>query len=156
MDAPDRPSPIADARFVREVDADARAVAGVRNQFAQWIRSHLVLDEERVSDIVLAVNEALANSAEFAYVTMAEPGTVSVEAVHSAVTGSLVVVIADHGVWYDEDPTQRSRTRGRGISLMETLSDDVTFERLADGTRVRLLFADCAAVPKLPGALSEA
>mgnify|MGYP000850503227 CR=1 FL=1 len=42
------------------------------------------------------VNEALANSAEFAYVTMAEPGTVSVEAVHSAVTGSLVVVIADH------------------------------------------------------------
>ena len=72
MDAPDRPSPITDARFVREVDADARAVAGVRNQFAQWIRSHLVLDEERVSDIVLAVNEALANSAEFAYVTLPE------------------------------------------------------------------------------------
>ena len=97
--------------------------------------------------------KALANSAEFAYVTMVF-GTVSVEAVHSAVTGSLVVVIADHGVWYDEDPTERSHARGRGISLMETLSDDVTFERLADGTRVRLLFADCAAVPKLPGALS--
>ena len=156
MDAPDRPSRGADARFVRVVNADAYAVAGVRNEFAQWIRSHLALDEERVSDIVLAVNEALANSAEFAYVTMPEPGTVSVEAVHSAVTGSLVVVIADRGVWYDEDPTERSRTRGRGISLMEALSDDATIERLTDGTRVRLLFADCAAVPNLPGALSEA
>ena len=156
MDAPDPHSYSTDARFVRVVEADARAVAGVRVEFGQWIRTHLTLSAERLSDIVLAVNEALANAAEFAYVSLPESGTVSIEAVHSTGTASLVVVVADHGVWYDEDPTERSRTRGRGIPLMEALSDDATIERRSDGTRVRLLFADCAAVPNRPGAMSEA
>ena len=156
MDAPDPHSDSTDARFVRVVEADARAVAGVRVEFGQWIRTHLALSPERLSDIVLAVNEALANAAEFAYVSLPESGTVSIEAVHSTGTASLVVVVADHGVWYDEDPTERSRTRGRGIPLMEALSDDATIERRSDGTRVRLLFADCAAVPNRPGAMSEA
>ncbi len=156
MDAPDRPSAVADVRFVRVVRADARAVAGVRNEFCRWIRTHLALDDERVSDMVLAVIEALANAAEFAYLTVPEPGAVSIEAVHSAVTASLAVTVSDSGVWYDADRTVRSRHRGRGISLMEALSDDATIERLPDGTRVRLLFADCAAVPDRPGAMSEA
>ena len=156
MDAPDQPSAVADVRFVRVVRADARAVAGVRNEFGKWVRTHLALDEERVSDVVLAVNEALTNSAEFAYVSSPEPGIVAIEAVHSAATASLAVLVSDRGVWYDEDTTVRSRHRGRGISLMEALSDETTIDRLPDGTQVRLLFADCAAVPHRPGAMSEA
>ena len=121
MDAPDRPSRGADARFVRVVNADAYAVAGVRNEFAQWIRSHLALDEERVSDIVLAVNEALANSAEFAYVTLPEPGTVSIEAVHSPITASLVVVVSDNAeipMRVDERFHERDRVLHRHLRTL--------------------------------------
>ena len=91
----------------------------------------MALDEERISDIVLAVNEALANAAEFAYRTFPEAGTVSIEARHGA--ARLVVEVSDNGVWYDEDPV-RSRTRGRGIPLMKTLSDGATIERRPEGT----------------------
>jgi anti-sigma regulatory factor (Ser/Thr protein kinase) len=156
MVSPTRHAGPADAKFVRIVEADARAVAGVRNEFGQWIRAHLALDEERISDVVLAVNEALANAAEFAYVTFPAAGTVSIEAHHSAGAASLVVVVSDRGAWYDEDPTERSRTRGRGIPLMQALSDSATIESRPEGTRVRLRFDDCAAVPNRSGAMSEA
>ncbi len=155
MNVPTRQADTADAQFVRVVAAEARTVASVRNEFGQWIRAQLALDEERISDIVLAVNEALANSAEFAYRTFPEAGTVSIEAQHSATTGSLIVVVSDRGVWYDEDPI-RSRTRGRGIPLMHTLSDRATIERRPDGTRVHLRFDNCAAMTDHPGAMSDA
>jgi anti-sigma regulatory factor (Ser/Thr protein kinase) len=156
MDSPIRHADSADAQFARVVEADPRAVAGLRNEFGQWIRAYLALEDERVSDVVLAVNEALANAAEFAYVTAPEAGTVSIEAHHSPGAARLVVVVSDRGVWYDEKPTERSRNRGRGIPLMHALSDGATIESRPEGTRVRLRFDDCAAVPNRPGAMSEA
>jgi serine/threonine-protein kinase RsbW len=155
MNGPSRHADTAEAQFVRVVAAEARTVSTVRNEFGRWIRAQLALDEERVSDIVLAVNEALANAAEFAYRTFPDAGTVSIEAQHSGATGSLVVVVSDHGVWYDEDPV-RSRTRGRGIPLMRALSDGATIERKPDGTRVRLRFDNCSAVADRPGAMTDA
>jgi len=145
----------ASAQFTRVVVADAGTVADVRSEFSQWIRAQFALDEERVSDIVLAVNEALANAAEFAYITLPEAGTVSIDASHSAITGSLLVVVADRGMWLAEDPV-RSRTRGRGIPLMRTLSDGARIDRMPDGTTVQLRFDNCTAVPDRPGAMSDA
>jgi serine/threonine-protein kinase RsbW len=79
----------------------------------------LALDEERMSDVVLAVNEALANAAEFAYITFPESGTVAIEAMHSAAAASLVVVVvSDRGVWHHVEAAQRNHSRGRGIPLM--------------------------------------
>ena len=153
MNSPTRRADTADAHFLRVVAADARTVSTVRNEFGRWIRASLALDDERISDIVLAVNEALANSAEFAYRTFPEAGTVSIEARHG--NASLVVEVSDNGVWYDEDPV-RSRTRGRGIPLMKALSDGATIERRPDGTRVRLRFDNCAAAADRPGAMSDA
>lgn len=145
MNSPTRRANTADAQFVRVVAAEPRTVATVRSEFTQWIRTHLSLDEERVSDIVLAVNEALANAAEFAYRDFPEAGTIAIEARHRADTGTLTVSTADRGVWLAEDPV-RSRTRGRGIPLMRMLSDDVTIDRGSAGTRVRLRFDHCAAL----------
>ena len=153
MNGPTRRADTADAQFVRVVAADARTVSSVRNEFGRWVRAEMALDEERISDIVLAVNEALANAAEFAYRTFPEAGTVSIEARHGA--ARLVVEVSDNGVWYDEDPV-RSRTRGRGIPLMKALSDGATIERTPEGTRVRLRFDNCAAAANRPGAMSEA
>ena len=153
MNGPTRRADTADAQFVRVVAADARTVSSVRNEFGRWVRAEMALDEERISDIVLAVNEALANSAEFAYRTFPKAGTVSLEARHGA--ASLVVEVSDNGVWYDEDPV-RSRTRGRGIPLMKALSDGATIERRPDGTLVRLRFDDCGAAADRPGAMSDA
>jgi serine/threonine-protein kinase RsbW len=153
MNGPTRRADTADAQFVRVVAADARTVSSVRNEFGRWVRAEMALDEERISDIVLAVNEALANAAEFAYRTFPEAGTVSIEARHGA--ARLVVEVSDNGVWYDEDPV-RSRTRGRGIPLMRALSDGATIERKPDGTRVRLRFDNCSAVADRPGAMTDA
>jgi serine/threonine-protein kinase RsbW len=156
MDTPGRSIDAAGADFVRVVVADARTVGRVRSEFAQWLRGHFALGEERTSDVVLAVNEALANAAEFAYAGVTEPGTVAIEAHHSVASARLVVVVTDHGAWHDEDTSQRSHTRGRGIPLMRALSDVATIEPSPGGTRVALRFDDCAAVSDRPGAMSDA
>lgn len=145
MNSPTRQADIADAQFIRVLTAEARAVGSTRNEFAQWVRAHLALDEERISDIVLAVNEALSNAVEFAYLDIPDGGTVAIEARHRAGVGSLTVTVADRGVWLPEDPV-RSRNRGRGIPLMRMLADDTTIESTDAGTRVQLRFDRCAAV----------
>jgi len=131
-------------------------VADIRTEFAQWLRDHLVVSPERLSDIVLAVNEALANSAEYAYRSCEEVGTVSIEATHDSTTASLTVVMTDRGSWNDDNSDPRSHTRGRGIPLMYALSDSAVIQRLSDGTEVRLRFDDCPAGANRSDALTEA
>ena len=45
------------------VTADPELAALVREDFAAWLRTHLLLDPEKSSDVLLAVYEALANAA---------------------------------------------------------------------------------------------
>ena len=155
MDGSAQPTDAVNARYLRVGRADGHTVAQIRNEFASWLRHHLSLTDERRSDIVLAVNEALSNSAEFAYVDKPEIGTISLDVRHDVGTETLTVLIADHGVWYDGEPPPRHNTRGRGIPLMHTLSDEATIERLPEGTRVRMRFEGCAGIP-VPDAMSEA
>lgn len=145
----------ADTRYSRVGVADARTVARIRNEFGRWLRTHLTLTEEQYSDVVLAVNEALTNSAEFAYRTFPEAGTVSIDAQYSSATGSLTVVVVDYGAWNEGDPPHRSHTRGRGIQLMRALADLAVIERGSEGTVVQMRFDHCAAVSD-SSALSEA
>jgi anti-sigma regulatory factor (Ser/Thr protein kinase) len=122
----------------RKVTADAVAVARVREQFAQWLRRCTDLGETRLCDVVLAVNEALANAAEFAYLEDRRPGRLDLEALVR--DGALTVDVADHGCWRSTDSTQQQRCRGRGIPLMCTLSDSVAIDATSSGTSVRLRF----------------
>jgi serine/threonine-protein kinase RsbW len=140
MTTPSYPSPTADGdRFTRnDVVADAYSAARIRDEFATWLRACGDLDKVRFSDVVLAVNEALANTAEFAYSQNGGVGTIDVEAVRDGAT--LTITIADQGSWREPNPATRSRARGRGIPLMRALSDDVTIDTSALGTTVCLRF----------------
>ncbi|MBX7455078.1 ATP-binding protein [Mycolicibacterium sp. 3033] len=134
------PAEVANAeRFERfGLDADAGTVALARRDFAAWLHRYFALDEERCSDLVLAINEALANSAEFAYRLAEKPGTIDICAIYDVAAQTLTVDITDRGSWRTPQTDPVPRTRGRGIPLMETLSDRAIIEPSTEGTHVRL------------------
>jgi serine/threonine-protein kinase RsbW len=132
-----------EAAFVCNGTADAQTVAQMRHELTHWLRSHFALDAVRLNDVVLAVNEALTNSAEFAYVDSPQ-GTMFMQA--QFFEGDLRVTIADYGRWREVAPKDRSTTRGRGLHLMEALSDDVAIAREPNGTTVQLRFGDCTLI----------
>lgn len=134
------PTEVANAeRFERfGLAADAGAVARVRQDFTDWLRRFFDVDDVRRSDVVLAINEALANAAEFAYVQLDRPGTMDIQALYDAATQTLSVCIEDRGKWRTRQTEPAPRTRGRGIPLMEKLSDSAEIEPSTSGTTVKL------------------
>jgi anti-sigma regulatory factor (Ser/Thr protein kinase) len=70
------------------------------------------------AEVALAVHEAAANAVEHAYPRGA--GELMVRARHD--DGRLVVVVEDEGDWR---PPSRTDQRGRGLTLMHGLMDDV-------------------------------
>lgn len=134
------PAEVADSeRFVRlGLDADATTAANTRDEFAQWLKRFFDLDAMRSSDLVLAINEALANAVEFAYLLTERPGTIDVQAEYHSGEQKLTVDIADQGRWRTPPTGPEPRNRGRGIPLMETLSDEAAIDTSSAGTRVRL------------------
>ncbi|OBB78186.1 anti-sigma regulatory factor [Mycobacterium colombiense] len=143
-DQPQNVSNIDDrSRFVRtRVAADARSAARTRAEFGVWLGRHFSLDDDRFNDLLLAVNEAIANAAEFAYDDAAGRGTVDVRAAYDGDSDTLAVIVDDRGRWRPKKPVQyRQQVRGRGIPLMEALADDVAIDRTAQGTRVTLTWS---------------
>lgn len=131
-----------DERFVcSDVAADALTVACLREEFTRWLRRGVAMDETRLCDVALAVNEALANSAEFAYVE-GGAGTVHLEALRDVDRRSITVTVSDQGHWRETNPLNRQRSRGRGIPLMRTLADSVIIDTSGLGTSVCLRFDD--------------
>jgi serine/threonine-protein kinase RsbW len=128
--------------------ADPACAAQLRQKFSVWLKRHFAVDATKASDVVLAVNEALANAAEFAYSRAAEPGAMSLRADYDCAASSLTVTVTDEGAWRITDPVARSHTRGRGIPLMQALADQAIFDSTATGTRVSLVWNHItAAVP---------
>jgi serine/threonine-protein kinase RsbW len=122
--------------FIRVDSADAHAVAHTRHDFVQWLRQYFDLDPMRLNDLVLAANEALANAAEFAYLTSADAGSIGLRAEYNPGDARLTVTITDSGLWHLPDAA--ARNRGRGIPLMRALSDRALIETSSQGTEVCL------------------
>jgi serine/threonine-protein kinase RsbW len=120
--------------------ADAACAAQLRQEFSVWLKRHFAVDATKASDVVLAVNEALANAAEFAYSATAQPGAMSLRADYDCAASSLTVTVTDEGAWRITEPATRSHSRGRGIPLMEALADQTTIDSTATGTRVSLVW----------------
>ncbi len=118
--------------------ADAACAAQMRQEFSVWLKRHFALDPTKVSDMVLAVNEALANAAEFAYSTVARPGAMHLLADYDARTRTLTVTVTDEGAWRVADAERKHVSRGRGIPLMQALTDRATIDSTPTGTRVHL------------------
>lgn len=117
----------------------------MRQEFSVWLKRYFALDPTKVSDVVLAVNEALANAAEFAYSTATQPGAMHLLADYDCGTAVLTVTVTDDGAWRIADAETQSNTRGRGIPLMRALADRATFDSSATGTSVRLEWNQIAA-----------
>ncbi|MGV0718785.1 ATP-binding protein [Mycolicibacterium sp. XJ662] len=133
-----------DASLIRNDTADAHNVAQFRSELSGWLRRHVTLDPVRFNDVVLAVNEALTNAAEFAY--RGGTGPMTMHARHHAADRQLEVVVSDHGSWRHVDGEGQPNTRGRGIPLMRALADRTTISKQSTGTEVRLQFDDCELV----------
>lgn len=142
------PDSNADRFTCTDAPADAFVVAWVRDEFARWLRRTTPFGETRLCDVLLAVNEALANAAEFAYGDSL-PGTVSVVAIRDHRRRDLTVTVSDLGRWRETNPLHRQRTRGRGIPLMRSLADSVVIDTSGRGTSVCLRFDDVDARPHI-------
>lgn len=131
---------VADAeRFERiGILADANSAAQTRHAFAGWLRQFFNLDATRLSDLVLAIYEALANSAEFAYVGADHAGTMDVQARYDPTRFKITVTVSDRGRWRMPEPAARTLSRGRGIPLIRALSDHASIDSTDHGTHVRM------------------
>jgi len=111
----------------------------IRDDVSAWLAQCLALDAEKTSDIVLAVNEALANAAEHAYLDANEPGLMHTRAEHNPELATLTVRVSDEGRWREHDSSVAPNPgRGRGTLLMRALADRATVDSTPAGTEVRL------------------
>lgn len=120
------------------VRAVPESAARIRHEFSKWLHNHVALDSVKASDVLLAVNEALANAAEFAYRSSPQPGVMHVHADYDPGAAVLTVTVADQGNWRSAEAPTNDPARGRGIPLMRALSDRAIIDSSPIGTEVRL------------------
>jgi PAS domain S-box-containing protein len=124
--------PYAPLAIEKVVTADQ--LTDIRHQLAAWMRAATIPDD-RVADIVLAVNEACANSIEHGY-RGRKPGRVRVEGENDGARVHLRVI--DSGSWKaaPADPG----VRGRGLLLIRAVSDWLEMDCTPTGTTVDMSF----------------
>ncbi len=122
------------ARLKIQKSAAAGQLSDVRHQLAAWLRT-AAIPEGKIADIVLAVNEAAANSIEHAY-RGHKPGKVRVEGENDG--ARVHVRIIDKGSWKAApvDPG----VRGRGLLLIRAVSDWLEMDCTPSGTTVNISF----------------
>jgi PAS domain S-box-containing protein len=121
--------------LIIEIDAAADKLSGTRRKLTAWMRVAAIPDD-LIADIVLAVNEACANSVEHGY-RGHEPGKVRVEA---QTDGAQVRIrIVDTGSW--KAAAASPGIRGRGLLLIRAVSDWLELDCTPSGTTVNMSFA---------------
>ncbi len=117
-----------------EKPAAADQLSDIRHRLAAWLRAAAV-PEETVADIVLAVNEAAANSIEHAY-RGHDPDRVRIEGENDGARVHLRII--DKGSWKaaPADPG----VRGRGLLLIRAVSDWLEMDCTPSGTTVDMSF----------------
>jgi PAS domain S-box-containing protein len=117
----------------RTVNADQ--LGELRHQLSGWLHGAGVA-EERVADIVLAVNEAVANSIEHGYQGR-KPGKVRVNGENDGARVDLK--ITDKGKW--KPAATDPGVRGRGLLLIRAVSDWLELDCTPKGTTVSMSFS---------------
>jgi anti-sigma regulatory factor (Ser/Thr protein kinase) len=121
--------------LVIEIDAAADELSDIRHRLGAWMRA-AAIPEDLIADIVLAVNEACANSIEHAY-RGHEPGKVRVEAENDGARVHMRIV--DTGSWKPAPADPGSR--GRGLLLIRAVSDWLELDCTPSGTTVDMSFS---------------
>jgi serine phosphatase RsbU (regulator of sigma subunit)/anti-sigma regulatory factor (Ser/Thr protein kinase) len=116
-------------RLELRVAAVPGSLATMRRSLRSWLLS-AGADEDLTYDVLVAVGEAAANAVEHAY------GPVDNEFVVAAERAGedAVFTVADRGRWR----ASRGSNRGRGLTLMRELMDDVQVDSDDEGTVVTL------------------
>ncbi|OBK52128.1 histidine kinase [Mycobacterium kubicae] len=123
-----QPAPLT-MRFV----ADANHLGPSRAALRSWLRQAGV-EPEQIQDVLIAAGEAVANAIEHGHRDRPE-GTVLLQA--TAVVDRLWVTVTDSGSW--KPPRQTPGvSRGRGITLMRGLMEDLSIHSDDTGTTVQM------------------
>jgi PAS domain S-box-containing protein len=126
------------APFRIELPARPNRLSEVRNRLSEWLRAAGV-SHDRITDIVLVVNEATTNCVEHAFVGRpagTSAGTMCIEAF--VADGDVRVRVVDDGMW--KTPSGDTRLRGRGLPMMDAISESVRVSRAPTGTTVGMSF----------------
>lgn len=119
--------------------ADAVTATQLRHALRGWLHEVARMPAEVLHDIVLGVNEALANCVEHAYRDHHTVGTMKLQASYDPAARSIQVCISDRGTWYRRPPKRPNDPRAsRGIMLMHAVADHCTVDARPGGTTVRL------------------
>lgn len=135
------------SHWVHSVSEDTGGAAHVRGELAGWLQRHFTMNEQRRGDVVLAVNEAMANAVEFGSPNPISPGMVVCTAAYDEHTRTLTVRVTDGGRWRlaatppPLTPGHCPR-RGRGMALMRLLTDELRIDPSEQGTQVTLIWID--------------
>jgi anti-sigma regulatory factor (Ser/Thr protein kinase) len=124
-----RALPLSDS-LLTQLPADVESIPLMRRVLRRWLHEAGATDAQ-AEDVSLATSEACANAIEHAYGPA--PGILEVSA-SVAPGGEALVAVRDFGSWRQP----RGMNRGRGLLLMEGLTDSVDVVRGDDGTTVQL------------------
>ncbi len=117
-------------RRVAAVERHERGLRSLR-------RERLGVEPEDVERVLISVGEAQANAIEHG-----SDGDVrrSVAVEIERIDGTLVASISDTGYWGTDSARSAGQGRGRGIAIMERLTQDLDVRRSRSGTTVMLTF----------------
>jgi PAS domain S-box-containing protein len=113
--------------------ADARHMGPSRAALRSWL-TQAGVESDQIQDMLVAAGEAVANAIEHGHRDRPD-GLISLRA--NAVADGLQVTVIDRGVW--KTPRQvPGEYRGRGISLMRCLVQDLSIQSNDAGTTVHM------------------
>ena len=124
-----KPLPVADTEISLTLPAEPGSLAQLRRRLARFLHATGATELEQY-EITLTICEAAGNAIEHAY----GPGDETFEVDVRFDAGELTAGVRDSGSWRD----RRGEHRGRGLSIIEDLMDDVAVEREGGGTLVRM------------------
>ena len=128
-----------------DVPADPARLAALRRSVARWAEQ-AALSPEATDDLQLALGEAAANAVEHAYRAPAAPGRVLIE-LDSEDDGGVRAAVSDGGTW--RPAAADAGFRGRGLSMIAAVADDIEVTSGADGTTLRFRLPPPAIPPVL-------
>jgi anti-sigma regulatory factor (Ser/Thr protein kinase) len=130
--------------------AEPEQLGVLRRTVGAWCEA-IGMGEDGLTDLQLALGEAVTNSVEHAYLGR-DPAGVDVE-LDRLRGGSVGVRVRDSGHW--RPPPDDPGFRGRGLSLIRDIAEDLAVEPGPDGTAVRFRMppvpVDALPVARPPG-----
>jgi anti-sigma regulatory factor (Ser/Thr protein kinase) len=130
------------ARLTLAGAARPHTVTEWRHVLKQWLQQEVRTSAEIRDDVVLGVNEALANCVEHAYRAHQQVGAMKLQASYDPAAESIRVCVSDRGSWQRPSLRKPNDPRpSRGLALMHSLADNCTIHARPNGTSVYLDYA---------------